>query len=305
MYRWMALAIAMVVAQAGASPCNAPYYIQGGAEYVRVLSMTSSEDVVSSDSADLDPYMNGITIIDTNIAYSFVREFDGECGMPVDDNVVLWNRAAGSSSSFGEVQSPNLYTEMFDSSAVKLGASGFDWWYAIGPDTANLHVVVNSAQYVVGRRGDGDSFTTWYGSASLVDSTQQSSGLWQVAMSYFPWYAYYDSSALANNLLQTWRATEWNDSNRRGKITLQLVKVTYDTTWDSSAVILREPIAAALHGILLVGDARVDVFDPLGRTVGRVPRGVEAVLPRAAGLYIVQVRTRDGALQLPRVQTAR
>ncbi len=283
-----------------AAPCDAPYYIHGVTEYVRTASLGAAEEVLSEESSQLDPLLNGLTILDTNITYTVIKQFEGECGEPVQNPLVLWSRPAGGGSSFAEQTVTDLYTEMFDSNTVKLGSSGFDWWYAIGPALSSGHVRIDSARYVVGREGEDDLFSTWYGTAYLIDSTRQQSGLWGVAYQYFPLVSYYDSAQLDQQLLEGWRSEAWNGDDRRGKYELQLLKVDYDTIPAAVQFQARDRAPLALRQHI---DGNVTVFDPLGRRLGRMPEAI--AVERARGCYILRIGQGAQLLHLKDMRLAR
>lgn len=290
--------IAVVIGLVGlgrlfAAPCDAPYYIHNVTEYIRTASLGATEEIIGEESSDLGPLLGGLTILDSNITYSVIKEFKGECGEPAQNPLTFWHRPAGSGSSFSDLVENGLYTEMFESTTVKLGNSNFDWWYAIGPALSSGHVRIDSSRYVIGREGDGDLFTTWYGTAYLTDSTRQQSGLWHVAYQYFPLVSYYDSTKLDYQLLASWKAMDWNGDDRRGKYQLQLLKVDYDTTQAPVRYRTHGRIPLALRGMT---DGNVTVFDPLGRTVARLPK--EMAAERATGCYILRIGRGEHVLHL-------
>ncbi|MBD3243394.1 MAG: hypothetical protein GF331_22580 [Chitinivibrionales bacterium] len=290
--------IAIVIVMLGLTrafglPCDAPYYINGVTEHLRTASLGATEQVLDEQSSEPDPELSGLTIIDTNIVYSVIKQFEGECGQPAQKPLIFATRPAGSGTLFGEQTETDLYTEMFDSATHPLLNSSFDWWYAIGPAVAGGHVRVDSARYVIGREGDGDLFSTWYGTAYLIDSTRSMSGLWGVAYEYFHVVSHFDSATLDNSLLASWRAEEWNGDSRRGKYILQLIKVDYDTTRPAVRFRSHGRVPLALTGAT---GGNVTVFDPLGRVVATLPKGV--AVPRSRGCYILRLQRGERALSV-------
>jgi hypothetical protein len=189
---------------------------------------------------------------------------------------------------------------MFDSSIINLGGSGFDWYFALGPDTSAGHVQISNATYVVGRQGEGTAFTTWFAAATLVDSAKQTSGLWRVGSMYYPVTAtYYDSAGLDQSMLQAWRDTAWDEGTRHGIYTLQMIKLEYDTTQPAVRFGPRDR-AIRRQVVSVNGVTEAAVFDVRGRVVHGMARSSAAALPARSGFYIV--RAKGAMRMLPWVQ---
>ncbi|MBD3242001.1 MAG: hypothetical protein GF331_15535 [Chitinivibrionales bacterium] len=176
---------------------------------------------------------------------------------------------------------------MFEYETHRLEGADFDWYYVIGPRVNSEHVVIDSmARYVFGREGGGDLFSTWHGAAFITDSTRQQSGLWRDSSMWYPFSAYFDSAYLVDifraGFLDPWK---WDDTDRQGKLIVQLIRTDYDTTMPAA---VRYPSRG--HAPIALGLSReqsMTVFDPLGRLVARQPGGMSAQLPKTC--YVLRI----------------
>ena len=140
--------------------------------------------------------------------------------------------------------------------------------------------------------------------ATLIDSTRQSSGLWNVQLSYFPLYSYYDSAMLDQQLLATWRAGSWNGVDTIGQYTLQLLKIEYDETIAAVRFSPGGRFAGTARDLSVLAGSGTRVYSVLGRAA-RLVVEPKAVAPRAAGYYILRAPDGEGVLQLQGVELPR
>lgn len=293
---------AVSLAWGGAS--DATYYLQGATEYVTEGRLAATETVTSNTTTARDAQLTGILVPHASIEYKVVKQFKGEFGVP-GHNPVTFRLKRTNVSTFVDTQFTNMFTLMYDTTCdicpnnVRLAGSDFDYYFPIATDTSQGLIRFDSTKYVIGRKGPSTKFTSWFGVALVRDSVKQTAA-WGIRIggSYAPDY---DSAQLSAALYAVVRdpAKTYDGTNLIGRYTVQMLKLTYDTT--TAAVAWRPQAQRGAAANMLREAGTVRVFDLNGRAVSGVARVAGTMVSGVAGVYLVEGATRAGVVRAPAV----
>lgn len=294
------VAALLVVAGTYAAPCDATYYLQGGTQYLSTVSITTTQTPVSQTSTPVTGWMGGVTVLDTHITYSVLKQFKGDCAAWTDGPVTYYRRPAGASRTYADVRDSSLVYQLFDGESYIITGCPSYWLlfpFKANPDTTTVAMIV-------GQPAAGEPFYIWYGTAMVVDSAQSRTGGWVSRGStyYQQLYTLCDSTVLANTLRTNLTAGKNYGDTLHGTYTSQLIRLEYDTT---VAAVSRHPAwgrTAGLGGVDVGSAASVSVYDARGRLVARDVRGMDALNAGVPGIHLFQVKGRNGITTVPAVK---
>lgn len=294
------------VKPAWAALCEESFNLQTATQYIYNSSSTSN--LGNPDITPLATDLSNMHLLFDSTQYQIVSGFDGACGNFTQKPVRYRLRFKGQSTvTLATVN--DYYVRMYDSNTVLTGQNYAFWFgFSLKPDTL---------VYAIGKgKGASDLFTAWFGVAIFLDSTRNpTSGLWSSSTSYqIQSSGPGDSLTLANGLVSGWKNITF-DANRRGKFTVQLIKVTYDAATTSlhkpqvAAKPQRKPSALSVQQN--EGQVRlrlnmpeselglVELYDMFGHKVAALhPTGSDYLwngqtvegFPARAGVYFAQTR---------------
>lgn len=246
----MVLALAgMGLAMFSAKPafaalCEESFNMQSATQYI--FTTSNASDLGNPAATSLATDLSNMHLIFDSTQYQIIVGFDGACGTYTQKPVRYRLRNKGQ-SAISLVTVNDYYVRMYDSNTVLTGQNYAYWFgFALKPDTL-IHAI--------GKNKDANAqFTAWYGAAIFLDSTRNpTSGLWTSATSYqIQTSGPRDSLTLATGLLNSWKNITF-DANRKGKFTVQLIKVIYDAAPTSlnkpqvAAKAMRKPSAMSVQ----------------------------------------------------------
>jgi len=282
-------------------PCDATYYLQGVTQTVIERYLTTTDEVLSVTTTQLDASLGGVRIIDTAATYRVLKQFTPVCSDWTTGPVTYWKRPPGTNSSFGDESASDLYYRVFDTLFQVTGCPSYSMSVAFKakPDT-------NVIAFVVGKPSGEGSFSQYYGTAILHDTTRSAVGEWNYtgSMRYLQLTSGCDSAALVSGLVAGLKGARTYGDDLHGRLIVQILRASYDTT--ASAVHFIADSRAGIGASHMRSGARETViFDILGRKVMRC--GTDAI-PHATlrpGFYIMRRRYGNGAVQVGGIEVGR
>jgi hypothetical protein len=283
--------------------CDATYYLQGATQYMTVVRLWSTQQVASTSTTQLSASLQGMAVPDTSTDYKMISRFLPACGVAIRNGVTYLHKARGASATLTQGVFTDLFIDIFDSTELRLaGGTVFDLCFVLGPDTVNGRTDTRTMEYAIRRGGEGHPFELWYGNGRLLDSVRNpSTGRWAVGGMYVPdAQAGYDSAAIDAALRAVFPLTGYDDVNHHGALTLQLLKLTYDTTQAAVSFHPGQNALTSARGLSVMSGKAALVYDIMGRVVGRLTPANRLSLPSGSGYCIV--RSQDKQFTVPSVR---